>query len=268
MPTAHVNGVQLAYDVTGESGPPLLMVHGSWVDRRSWAFVVPDLSRSFRVVTFDRRGHSESPGAPNGSTIHDDVGDMAAVMRHLGLERAHIVGNSYGASISLRFASAHPELVLSLIAHEPPLAELLRLDRADSEEHAAFLALMERVRAQLALGHNREGAQTFVEGFFPGLWESLPEPVREIFSANGPTFLDELNDPDSYVMLREELRRIQARTLLTTGSATHPFFPRVVRHVAAAIPHATSHSFEGAGHLPHQTHAPEFADKVAAFALG
>lgn len=267
MPIAHVNGVDLAYDMTGESGPPLVMIHGSWTDRSSWAFVAPELARSFRVVTFDRRGHSESSAAPEGSTIHDDVEDVAALMRHLGVGPAHIVGNSYGAIIALRFASAHPDLVLSLSAHEPPLAELLRIDPADSEEHATFLDLMGRVRAQLEPGDNRGAAQTFVEGFFPGLWDNLPEPVRQVFSTNGPTFLDELNDPDSYIISDEDFRKIRARTMLTGGSASHPFFARVLRQVAAALPHAASHSYEGAGHLPHQTHAPAYIDKVAAFAL-
>ena len=59
MPEQHVNGANLFYELIG-SGDPLVLVHGSWVDHNSWQFVVPDLMRSFRVLTYDRRGHSLS----------------------------------------------------------------------------------------------------------------------------------------------------------------------------------------------------------------
>ena len=59
MPKAQANGVRLYYELHG-SGDPLALVHGSWVDATTWALVLDDLAKSFRVLVYDRRGHSRS----------------------------------------------------------------------------------------------------------------------------------------------------------------------------------------------------------------
>ena len=55
---ADVNGVRIAYEVTGDSDVPLVVVHGAWGTLSNWDLVVPELARQFRVVAYDRRGHS------------------------------------------------------------------------------------------------------------------------------------------------------------------------------------------------------------------
>jgi pimeloyl-ACP methyl ester carboxylesterase len=72
MPMTTINGVKIFYELTGDSGEPLVLVHGSWIDHHNWDAVVPSLARSFRVLTYDRRGHSQSerPASP-GSILED-----------------------------------------------------------------------------------------------------------------------------------------------------------------------------------------------------
>ena len=96
MPGAVINGVELHWWLTGEAGPPLVLVHGSWGDHHGWDRVVPVLSRSFRVLTYDRRGHSRSARPAGQGSAHEDVSDLAALIDHVGLGRAHILGNSFG----------------------------------------------------------------------------------------------------------------------------------------------------------------------------
>ena len=60
MPTMKINDVQLYWELTGDAGDLLALVHGSWGDHHNWDSVVPAFSRSFRVLTYDRRGHSQS----------------------------------------------------------------------------------------------------------------------------------------------------------------------------------------------------------------
>ena len=109
MPTAVFNGVKLYYEEAG-SGQPLVLVHGSWTDLRSWDMVVPSLAERFRVVTYDRRGHSRSERPAGQGSVHEDVADLAAVIESLGLAPAHVIGNSFGGSIVLRLAAERPEL--------------------------------------------------------------------------------------------------------------------------------------------------------------
>ena len=83
MPLIEANGTQLAYDDAG-SGDAVVLVHGSWNQRQAWMFFVPGLSSSFRVVSYDRRGHGESTASPMEGTRRDDVaGDqLAEVLLH------------------------------------------------------------------------------------------------------------------------------------------------------------------------------------------
>jgi len=60
MSSVTVNGVRLAYDIHGTGETPLVMVHGSWTAGEQWYPVVPQLAESFRVLTYDRRGHGDS----------------------------------------------------------------------------------------------------------------------------------------------------------------------------------------------------------------
>ncbi len=65
MAVANVNGVRLFYEVSGAGEVPLVLVHGSWGSHHNWDRVVPGLAESFRVLTYDRRGHSESERPPH-----------------------------------------------------------------------------------------------------------------------------------------------------------------------------------------------------------
>ena len=77
MEMIDVNSVQLACEQTGE-GPPVVLVHGSWTDRRAWDLVAPSLVDHYRVITYDRRGHSQSQRLPGVRGIDTQVADLAA----------------------------------------------------------------------------------------------------------------------------------------------------------------------------------------------
>ena len=84
MPEQRVNGAKLFYELTG-TGDPLVLVHGSWVDHKGWQLVVPDLTRCFRVLTYDRRGHSLSERPLGQGSRREEEEDLAALMEALGL---------------------------------------------------------------------------------------------------------------------------------------------------------------------------------------
>jgi pimeloyl-ACP methyl ester carboxylesterase len=73
MSTARVNGVSLHYELTG-AGDPLVLVHGSWGDHHNWDPVVPALAESFQVLTYDRRGHSQSERPDGQGSVFGGVG--------------------------------------------------------------------------------------------------------------------------------------------------------------------------------------------------
>lgn len=267
MPMSPINGVQLYWELGAGAGEPAILVHGSWGDHFNWAAVVPGLSSSLRVATYDRRGHSRSERPPGPGSIRDDVADLAALIEHLFGAPAHVIGNSFGAAIALNLAVQRPELIRSLVAHEPPLFGLLE---GEAAVQPALAAVRERIAAVVPLlqaGDFAGGARCFVEtvAFGPGAWDRLPQATREIFVSNAPTWLDELQEPESMTLDLDRLSAFSAPAMLSLGGESPPFFPLVVQRISAALPHARKHVFQQAGHVPHLSHPGEYVRIVTDF---
>ena len=104
-------GVRLAvrvHDAPSVSSPGLLLHHGLASSRRIWDLMIPRLSRRFRVVTFDARGHGVSGKPSSGYRFETVVADVLAVLRATRLERPIVAGHSWGATVALELAARHP----------------------------------------------------------------------------------------------------------------------------------------------------------------
>jgi len=112
-----VNGAWIFYELAGE-GDAVVLIHGNGVHRREWDEQVSPLSEEFRVLRFDACGFGKS-ALPVEGRPHSHHEDVAALLRELGIERAHIVGHSMGAGIAADFALAHPEMTLSQARKKP-----------------------------------------------------------------------------------------------------------------------------------------------------
>jgi pimeloyl-ACP methyl ester carboxylesterase len=264
VPRVRVNGVELFFETTG-GGDPLVLVHGSWGDHFNWQAVVPGLARSFRVVTYDRRGHSQSE-RPGDGLRRDDEDDLAGILQTLDLAPAHVAGNSFGASIVLGLAARRPELFRSLAVHEPPLLAIAEAPEAlplMNEAHRKTNMVLERLRA----GDIPGGARQFIEeiALGPGAWDQLPREMHETLNRNALTWVNEQEDPTWATLDLESLSAFPRPSLLSTGDQSPPFFPAIVRRLAGALEGATQHVFRGAGHVPHLTHADEYVRTLTGF---
>ncbi len=261
MPEAQCNGVNLYYELEG-SGEPLALIHGSWGDATNWALVASALAESFRVLTYDRRGHSRSERPDARGSVDEDGDDLAALLEALELAPAHVMTSSYGGNIALRLATRRPDLFRSLSCHEPPLWALL--DDVESQEllQAGARSLAE-VRGRIAEGDHEGAARQFVEevAFGPGAWErELPAATRAIFVNNAPTFLDELEDPNQLAVDSEALTHLEIPVRLTEGSESPPVFTRVIDRLEQLIPRVTRETIEGAAHVPQLTTPERYVD--------
>lgn len=267
MATANVNGVRLFYEVSGTGEVPLVLVHGSWGSHHNWDLAVPGLAESFRVLTYDRRGHSQSERPPEQGSIREDVADLAALIEHLGLAPAWVAGSSFGAAITLRLAGERSDLLRGVIAHEPPLFSLLAGDPAMSpmldEVGKRIGAVVERI----ASGEHAGAAEQFVEtvAFGPGTWAQLPPDLQQTFIKNAPTFLDEARDPEQLAFDLAWIRACPRPSLLTKGDQSPPPFAPVVAKIADALPNGEILTFPGAGHIPHVTHPDAYIEAIRAF---
>jgi pimeloyl-ACP methyl ester carboxylesterase len=267
MPTNKINGVDLYWEMTGTAGEPLVLVHGSWGDHHNWDSVVAELSKNFRVVTYDRRGHSQSERLTGQGNTEEDVADLIALIEILNLSPAHIAGNSFGAAITLKAATWRPDIFQSLIVHEPPLFGIIKDETFRQTMLPVLNSRIEAVMDLLEKKKDDEAAKQFVEtiAFGPGAWEQLPSQMKAIFVHNAPTFYDEILDPGSLVMDTGGLKNFTKPALLTHGTQSPPFFLMVMDILKAVLPHAKHFTFEGAGHVPHLSHPAKYIEVVTAF---
>jgi pimeloyl-ACP methyl ester carboxylesterase len=269
MPIDEINNVNIFWNLIGDSGEPLILVHGSWGDHHDWDLVTPKLAKIFHVLTYDRRGHSQSECPIGQGYVEEDIGDLIDLINHLNLSPAHIVGNSYGAGIVLKTAAQRPDLFRSIIVHEPPLFGLLK-DYPDAKEALQIVNIkMKAVLDLIASGNIEKATEEFTEkiSMGPGAWEKLPDKVRNTFISNAPTWYDEMHDPQSLQMDITTLSAFKKPALLSTGSESPLFFPPVIKKLMNAIPHAKRITIEGAGHVPHRSHAEKYIELIKQFCL-
>lgn len=127
MPRIRVNGVELHYEFHGpEDGELLVLNNGVFMNTTSWAFQLPALAKRYRVLAYDMRGQgqSEHPGGDYSLELHGE--DLEALMAALGLEKAHMVGTSYGGELNLVMAIHHPhrvhsQVIITSVSHSDPL---------------------------------------------------------------------------------------------------------------------------------------------------
>lgn len=116
MPKLNRDGIQIYYEVHGD-GPVVLLTHGYSATAQMWKGQIAPLSRAHRLVLWDMRGHGQSDYPQDLSAYSEEatVGDMLALLDHLGAQKAVVGGLSLGGYMSMAFYRAHPERVSSLL---------------------------------------------------------------------------------------------------------------------------------------------------------
>ena len=261
MPLREINGVRLLVEDSG-GGAPLVLVHGSWDDRQVWALIEDDLARRFRVVTYDRRGHSGSEDSSEPGSRRDDEDDLAGLIETLGLAPAHVVANSFGSSITLGLAARQPQLFRTICAHEPPLISLA----ADDPAVATFGDAVTPVLELIGRGEAEGAARGFVEIVLgPGSWEMLPEGDRASMVRNADTFAGEVLDPAWAEIDLDALGGISVPVLFTQGDQSPPMFAAIIARLSAVMEAAEVQTLPGAGHVPHATHPADYVAAISRF---
>ena len=217
-----------------------MLVHGAWVDHTTWDAVVPRLSESFRVVTYDLRGHGQSKlDPPEAGTVHDDIADLVALIEHLDLGPVNVAGISSGACIALRFASEQPALVRRVLPHEPPCFEYLA-DNAESKPMLAeFGETLAHVQQQIEDGDHRGAAERFFDTrSIRG--RTCPRRSKTRSPRTRSRSSDSCAIPTPSCSIPTRCAAWPRPVLLSEGDQSPPFAILIVEELAQVLPNATA----------------------------
>ena len=248
------DGTPIAYGRSG-TGRPLVLVHGTSVERFSFRFVEPLLTDRFTLCAVDRRGRGDSGDSMNGYAIEQEFADIAAVVDSLA-EPADLLGHSYGATIALGAAPLARNL-RRLILYEPAPG----VPTVDPD-------LLARLDALLAGGRREQLLSVFLTevGLDPDALERLrASPIWEPRVAAAHTIPRELRAEESYRPDPDAFASLAVPALLLLGTESPQWAKKGTEVVQAVLPDSRVAALEGQGHLALMT-APELVtDEITGF---
>ena len=225
MPTFSSDGVEIYYQVAGE-GYPLVLAHEFAGDITSWEPQVNYFSRRYQVITYCHRGYppSEVPKDPAAYSQDLQVEDLARLLRHLGIEQAHIGGLSMGGTLTVGFAIAYPEMCRSLVIASAGAGSA-------SSDREQLVALWQSLSESMIT----EGMEKFADGYARGAereqflrkdplgWAKFHAGLAA-HSAQGSslTFRGVQMKRKTIYQLEEEMKNIRIPTLVMIGDEDGP----------------------------------------------
>lgn len=246
-----INGANLFYETYGDDHPgqdPILLIHGSTVTgQEDWGMIAPILARKRRVILPDCRGHGRSSNPGHSYQFSEMAADMAALIRNLGYDRAHVIGHSNGGNVALVMAVEHPEVIGAAIlqAANAYVDDFLRVREPGVFDPERILheapAWMEQMQRLHSPTHGAE------------YW-------RELLSLT----LNEILSAPNYAA--ETLARVQLPTLVIQGALDPVNAPSAHgEYIARHIPFAELWVPAGIAHNVHHEIPTEWIDRVEGF---
>ncbi len=194
MERADINGTSLEFEVQGDGEPVVLLHPGIIADGLTPLMSEPALAGRYRLIHYHRRGYAGSARATGPVSTSEQAEDCRALLRHLGVEQAHVVGHSYGGTIALQLALDAPAAVLSLALLEPLVPAAL----TDPAVAKFFMDVVGRAFELYGAGDKAGAIDTWARGAFgpgyravldcvlPGAFEQAVADADTVFQVEAP----------------------------------------------------------------------------------
>lgn len=250
-----MKGGRLWYETAGE-GASVVLLHGGLWDARMWDDQFEPLAERCRVVRYDLRGYGRSD-RPEAKYSHSD--DLEALLIHLDIPRAALVGHSMGAAVAVDFALEYPDRVDALVLASPGLGGY--------EWSKDFGRRYEKAEAALEKGDIQRAAELELAIWAPTRSATGPDlRIREIAMDNAhQVALDPAlrRRPDPPAV--ERLGEISAPTLVVTGDQDVPDVERIAELIISRIPGARRAVMQGADHVVNMRRPADFTARLLGF---
>ncbi|MGI9596148.1 MAG: alpha/beta fold hydrolase [Acidimicrobiales bacterium] len=241
----------------GDQRPVVVLSHGAGGSHAVWYQQVPELGRSYRVVTWDSRGFGNSTNRNDAPSPEAAAGDLAAVLDHLEIERAHLVGQSMGGWHISAFAMACPSRVVSLI-YADTVGGLWT-----PELREAFADVSSRIglatEGPVAVGGHR--------AIWPG-GAAKDQAHAFLYQALGSFHsppMDRLGATLQWAVTHEEITALGVPVLFLAGTHDEIFPAPLLADSSRLIPGARYHEIPAAGHSPYFEQPQPWNDVVVTF---
>jgi 3-oxoadipate enol-lactonase len=222
----------------GDAGPAVVLVHALGLDWRMWEPVMPRLAAGRRVLAYDIRSHGSAAGSPTPFAMDDTASDLIGVLDALGLNRAHVVGLSFGGGVAQTAATHHPERFESL-------ALLATTDYP-------FDAFEGRARSGESDGMDAQVVPSLTRWFTAGALAAngwgvryARERVRRGYPEDWAASWRAFKGLD----VQNRLSGFAAPTLVLAGELDASTTPKIMAGIADRIPGATYRELPGAPHM-------------------
>lgn len=235
-----MTAVDCVYSVEGE-GPALFMVHGIGSRRATWAALTKHLAQDFTCISYDLRGHGDSPVPEMPFSLEDLVDDLEALREKLGIEKAHIIGHSLGGMIGPSYARTYPESVLSLGL----LSTAAGRTPEDSAKVMAVVSAMEEKGIGPVLTTLVQ--RWYTDEFIAARPEAIQARIKQVVDTPADVFLNVFHIYAETEMA-PWLDRVAAPSLVLTGELDGGCNPRLNHFIAETLPNAELVILEGLKH--------------------
>jgi pimeloyl-ACP methyl ester carboxylesterase len=258
MLRANVNGLSIAYQRAG-SGPALILLHGFLLDSRMWRPQIEALAEDFTVIAWDAPGAGQSDDPAETFGINDWADALARFLDTMSVERAHIVGLSWGGLVAQEFYRRHASRVLCLV-----LAGTYAGWRGSLPESLC------QQRLQGCLQDSLRPAREVVEKYLPGMFSKTVTPaVREelagIIAQFHPIGFPQMASTLAESDTRNVLPLIDVPTLLVWGDEDERAPLSIGQQMHQSIPGSRLAIIPGAGHVSNLEASQRFTQEVRDF---
>jgi pimeloyl-ACP methyl ester carboxylesterase len=258
---AQVEGARVRYVDRGH-GPPVVLLHGFASSIENWALVLPELSKTHRVIALDLKGFGWTDRPNSDYSPPAQAAMVKALLDELGVGPAAVVAHSWGSSVALAFALAWPERVTKLALYdawiyEAQLPSMFQLARAKGLGEALFaLFYAERADERIALGFYDPGLVT----------QQLVDDVERAFERPGTRAAALATVRGMrFAEVEERYRGVSARTLLLWGREDVVTPLSIGERLARQLPNARLVVYPRCGHFPMLEAAAESTRELSRF---
>jgi pimeloyl-ACP methyl ester carboxylesterase len=251
----NVENGKIYYEECGSGPQTVVLIHDGVLDSAVWNDVWPEFCRYFHTIRYDRRGYGHSPAATGWYLATDD---LAALLRHLKVSHAAVVGSSHGGEISINFALDHPELVQQLVLVGAVVGGMPYskhfLDRGN-----ALGKPLEKADVQGAIAAAVKDKYLIAPGH-----DAAKKRMRDLLAAN-PQDMTHADFELAQMPALPRLHEITAPTLIVTGDADIPDVHAHAGAIEAGIRRSRRIVLSNAGHLLYLELPDEFTKVVIGF---